>query len=389
MRKVLTYIAWGLMIVIAVVFALMAGNALALAVALLVVVVPVAGRIVVGRAARTLEVTLASPTTAQKSTPVECVLSIRNPSVIPLLRVQAQLHSRNMLTGQEHDETVALGVPARGEATYRFSLQSPLCGRMELSVAELECFEPTSVFSKRVPVTAQRRFSVMPDLHECYIREVLSAAPLSDTTMYSPYVKGNDASETFALREYEDGDDVRRIHWKLSEKTDELVVREASLPIDNSITVFWDKALYGTSPDPQRADALADLTLSVCQMLSEQGMQFEVVCNEAPSQQCIVQDVTSEEDIYELIGHLISVPLAQDLESAIQLYERARGPVQSSRIVYICCGVPAELLNLGSQTSVMQFVCDDTVSMESGMGYCSIHFAKDDVRGALTMAGAV
>lgn len=40
--------------------------------------------------------------------------------------------------------------------------------------------------------------------------------------------KGTDASEMFDIRSYVPGDDIRSIHWKLSGKTDELIVRQAS-----------------------------------------------------------------------------------------------------------------------------------------------------------------
>ena len=70
--------------------------------------------------------------------------------------------------------------------------------------------------------------------------------------------KGSDYSETFQLREYVPGDSIKQIHWKLSEKLDKLVVREASLPVQKSTLVFWDKyAENGFSPE--EADAMAEV----------------------------------------------------------------------------------------------------------------------------------
>ncbi len=69
------------------------------------------------------------------------------------------------------------------------------------------------------------------------------------------------------------GDDLRRIHWKMTAKTDRLIVREASLPLQRSLLVFWDK----TAADklaPDAADALAESVSSVCQSLSEAGFAY-------------------------------------------------------------------------------------------------------------------
>lgn len=49
--------------------------------------------------------------------------------------------------------------------------------------------------------------------------------------------KGSDASEMFDIRDYVPGDDIRTIHWKLSGKTDELIVRQASAPSHYNIAL--------------------------------------------------------------------------------------------------------------------------------------------------------
>ena len=51
---------------------------------------------------------------------------------------------------------------------------------------------------------------------------------------------GNDFSEIYSLRGYEPGDDVKRIHWKLTEKTDEVLVREGSRPQEDEVLLYWD-----------------------------------------------------------------------------------------------------------------------------------------------------
>ena len=47
--------------------------------------------------------------------------------------------------------------------------------------------------------------------------------------------RGNDPGEVRAIREYVPGDPVRNIHWKLSEKTDKLLVKGARQPYHGSV----------------------------------------------------------------------------------------------------------------------------------------------------------
>lgn len=55
--------------------------------------------------------------------------------------------------------------------------------------------------------------------------------------------KGSDSSEMYDIREYVPGDDVRAIHWKLSSKTDELILRQASNPAHYDVAVLPDFGL--------------------------------------------------------------------------------------------------------------------------------------------------
>ena len=51
---------------------------------------------------------------------------------------------------------------------------------------------------------------------------------------------GNDFSEIYSLRGYEPGDDVKRIHWKLTEKMDSPIVREPQEQARKNIVLCMD-----------------------------------------------------------------------------------------------------------------------------------------------------
>ena len=55
---------------------------------------------------------------------------------------------------------------------------------------------------------------------------------------------GDDPSEPFGLREYQ-ADDRLSIHWKLSEKTDALMVRQLGLPVDDTLLLVLDNSKEG------------------------------------------------------------------------------------------------------------------------------------------------
>ncbi len=96
-----------------------------------------------------------------------------------------------------------------------------------------------------------------------------------DSDEYSMHHPGDDPSETFALREYVPGDRVRSIHWKLTEKTGEVIVRQLGLPVNNSILLLMDNSVSAPCA-PEDCEALGELTASVSAALCSAGFAHQM-----------------------------------------------------------------------------------------------------------------
>lgn len=365
-----------------------------LAIAVAAVLVPIVGWIAAGIAARSMDVALASATTASKSAPVELRLTLRNPTRIPLAHVRVAVRAENLLTGEASTLTVTAAAPPRKSVDASVQLESAYCGRIACTVRDVRVFEPFRIFSRRAACAAERRFTVMPELHEAHLRDVYAASPLSDTTVFSPYVKGSDLSEVFALREYEEGDELKRIHWKLSEKIDRMIVRDASLPLDNALLLFWDKGfekkpLVATDDRAPAADAMAEVVLALMEQLARAGVSFEVASNDIPSGSCPRAFVTDEADIYEVIGQLLSAPVCAAPTSGLDEYLRFYGNLSCSRLIYVCSQRPGDLENALGTIQTLLLVCDGTEEMVARPQIAEIHFPPGSAREALEMAGAM
>ncbi|MFG6325431.1 MAG: DUF58 domain-containing protein [Lachnospiraceae bacterium] len=57
---------------------------------------------------------------------------------------------------------------------------------------------------------------------------------------YSEHISGSDKSQIFDINTYQLGDSIKDVHWKLSSKTDNLMVKRYSYPIERRINVFID-----------------------------------------------------------------------------------------------------------------------------------------------------
>ncbi len=388
-KRILTYIAWAVAVCACAVAFVMTGNALALWVAAIALAVPPLGFVVALLGAGGVSLELEGSTSASKGSDVVCTLVARNGSNLPMPRLVVEVEVENLLTLQKCVATPVVCAGPRSEVRVPIHISSSTCGRVECRIANCRVEEPMGILGRRVQQGATRRLSIMPDLQDAYLRNVLSAAPLSDTVTYSPDRKGSDLSEVRALRQYEPGDEIRRIHWKLSSKMDEYIVKEPSLPLDNSILVFWDKTLYGVDADPLRADAMAEVVLAICERLVHEGIQFNVASNNVIEGRCTREYITDEGDIYELIGHLMSSPLGVGESGGLDQYMLMYGGVNCSRLIYVSTGLPPAACDLGGEIDVIAFVCDDGDSLEIDGRFAKIHFKSGAASTALALAEVV
>ncbi len=389
MRRILSLIAWIAVVACTVIAFIVTGSSLALVAGLVCLVVPLAGWALVVPCARKVRVALEGGASGSKEKGSDIVLRVRNGSRMPLLRVACRMQTSNLLTSQVRVLEPSVSVAPKSTARLTLHIASDVCGRVECRIDRVQVFEPLGLLSRTMECDATRRASIVPDLHEAYMRELMAASPLSDTTTYSPYRKGQDASEVFGIRGYEKGDELRRIHWKLSAKSGEYMVKEPSLPLDNSILVFWDKGLYGLENDPLRADAMAEVVLAICTCLAQEGIVFNVAFNHVETGHCMREHIESEEDLYELVGHLMSSPLAQTGTSGVEAYCNTFGQLNCSRLIYVCCGMPPELDEISRARNVVALVCDgsDDVRVEPQMS--QVHFAPGGAETALATMSVI
>ena len=94
----------------------------------------------------------------------------------------------------------------------------------------------------------------MPEIYDAREEITHSESYNMESFRYSQEHGGEDTGETFQVREYEAGDSMKQIHWKLSARLNDLVVREPGYPVTRSVLVFLETGYEGSFPDPEYLD---------------------------------------------------------------------------------------------------------------------------------------
>ena len=121
---------------------------------------------------------------------------------------------------------------------------------------------------------------------------------------------GGGFSEEHELREYRAGDNLRDIHWKLSVKTDSMIVREAQEPVRSRVLLTLD--LSGTS---FQLDHLLSRLLWLSAWLLEHETPHQIIWVNPDDCSLICSSIETNEHLQSVLKQLLAAAPRQDLPS--------------------------------------------------------------------------
>lgn len=152
--------------------------------------------------------------------------------------------------------------------------------------------------------------------------------------------RGNDHSEMYDLREYVPGDDVRSIHWKLSCKADNLILRESSNLSHYSIVILPD---YGReildndiNAGKKYINTIMAAGASLGSELLKNGIYF---CMALPTVHGLeLFEVTNRNEWMQVVSQWMSFPVQQVSGEGIQFFKMEHMARHFTRLIVLSAG---------------------------------------------------
>ena len=151
----------------------------------------------------------------------------------------------------------------------------------------------TEILIRPMPVEPDRR----PDLSR-FLTKSLRPKP------------GGGFSEEHEMRTYRPGDMLRDIHWKLSAKTDDLIVREAQEPVRSKVVLTLD--LCGSQ---EELDHILGVFLWLSNWLLEHGTPHRLIWIDPKDCSLAQEQISDEASLEQVLIRLLRSEVGQDLPS--------------------------------------------------------------------------
>lgn len=213
-----------------------------------------------------VHVTLDAPSDQiQKGDEWVAELSIENRSFIPAPVILIHLEYFEMQTGKKEKIKVWGNAGKHGSTTVICKKEENYCGKVQVRMASVRVSDLLGLFSAEIPAVGQAEIKILPTLYMTEVTAKPVARPQeSDFCEYDLSRPGNDVSEIFQIREYQAGDNLHRIHWKLSARADNMLVKDYSYPLGYRACLYLDFYMPQTEKNlRQKMDGIIQLGMAL------------------------------------------------------------------------------------------------------------------------------
>lgn len=262
---------------------------------------------------------------------------IQRKNRLPLGTMQVQLAMENKMYQETSEESIYVRPEEKREIRREESLLMKDCGSVYTTLVSLNCQDLLGIFQWKKKLEKQTETLVYPAQLQVHVE--LTRRPETKTSgeLYDPYRKGQDVSEVAGLRGYAEGDSLGSIHWKLSSKLDNLIVREFAYPANYSVLILYDvmKHTDGTVIDNERNNAVLALTAALSESLIRMGLEHTVGSIASGDYQAL--PVYSMETQEQMLYHLLYRPVAEKRNPGDTMYHFLRSNLKNTytKLVYI------------------------------------------------------
>lgn len=229
-------------------------------------------------------------------------LTLTNAGLIPIARLIIQASIENQLMGATTNKNIYVSLGSKRFLNVNLAIENAKIGALKIHMQKPYIYDIFGLFRIKLHDIPEENTVVYPKMLDLEIYMDKPVETSGDGHRYSPDKKGMDISELFALRDYVEGDDIRKIHWKLSGKVDKIIVRDSSLPLNYSVFLLIELS----KSEEAIVDAMLELYLSLSRVLLAEGINHNLAWYDSGSEKLHVCELNTFEDLEVAMAELLT-----------------------------------------------------------------------------------
>lgn len=178
---------------------------------------------------------------ADEGSEVSVLVHIRNKSPLSLFRLKICLAAGNTFSSRRKKVWMKVSGAGMGEQVLKYKIRLPEAGNIEIRLQKIRLYDMMGLLFLNKREKSVCYIQVLPKIEAIPVKISESVRNFyGESDKYDEEKSGYDHSEIFRIRTFMDGDKLQSIHWKISAKSDELMVKENSFPKACAVVLLLD-----------------------------------------------------------------------------------------------------------------------------------------------------
>lgn len=270
--------------------------------------------------------------------PLGFAVKFTNESIIPVSAVKAVLEIKDLSEEAVLRRKIMTPLAAKERKSISATVKSPYSAVIECRITKLFCYDLFGIFSFKIkPISNSDSFVIIPRTADGEYVKTLQSQYITDSDTFSDTERGDDPSQVFEVRSYSAGDDIRKIHWRLSTKYDDLIVKEYSKPVTEDCIVLLESGICGCGEysHKQLADEILSVFMKLSYELIESEQKFTVFRYSKQSGSLSEFDVTSLEDVSGVVRDFLSQSYSDERSVSLKSFNAAFDLYPDKQVYYL------------------------------------------------------
>src|SRR5574344_302250 len=219
--------------------------------------------------------------------------SINKRSFYPFKMIYVSVEYQNRYSGKKISKLFKLELNDKRNQVNYFQIGKLHCGYTDIKIKSVYLYDLLGFMSLKL----RQKFDpvailVMPVPNNQRIElNQIPCISWDEETMFSNEKQNNNSNEIFDFREFRNGDSLNKVHWKLSIKADELMVREFNKVINTDVYV------YVNLDHTVNIDAMLENAITISYQLIREKYAFYLTWFDVEQMQLNRKLISKEEDI--------------------------------------------------------------------------------------------
>lgn len=313
--------------------------------------------------------------TVHKNESGRLTIKVKNKSLLPLSKVNILIEFENKLTNELDTKAFVLSLTSKESVSLPINMSSKYCGQIGVKIKKVYYYDFLGIFTQKLNVNSLSHLFVLPQTYPINI--TVSDANVGFVDNHSREInrRGTDGLEVFGIKEYNQEDNLKHIHWKLTSKFDELIVKELSEAVNYTFLILIDLTIKDKDEanEPSVVDAMMDTFISTSKALLSEGYEHSIGWLDKESDIVQIEDIYSIEQLTFLLKQILLLEQTESKTSLLNKFTEIYSRDRFSHLIYLTSekGIVSSTHEL-NETKITELICfseKDTEGMKGGFIY--------------------